>query len=154
MWGNLARTYNKLGDYDNAITTAIRALDVKPENSRLLHHLGYAYYKKGNIPKALELMRWSLDLEPEYELARKHLELIQNEAGEVSYDWVQTDIVRRILREREQKPIRKSNEYYKLAKFFYTVRNYKKALEACEISLRFNPHNNKGLKFKSRIQEK
>ncbi|MFX1450767.1 MAG: tetratricopeptide repeat protein [Promethearchaeota archaeon] len=153
-WGNLARTYNKLRDYDNAIATAMKALDVKPELSRALHHLGYAYYMKGDIPKALELMRWSLDLEPEYELAQKHLKQIQNEVGEVSFNGIQTDIVRKILREREQKPIRKSNEFYKLARFFYTVRNYKKAHEACDISLKLNPNNKKAIKLNNKIQEK
>ncbi len=152
-WSNLARAYNKLGDYDNAIAASMEALSVKLEDSRPLHHLGYAYYKKGDIPKALELMKWSLDLEPEYELAHKHLEQILNEVGEVSFDEVQTDIVRRILREREEKPIRESDEYYNLAKFFYSVRNFKKALEACEISLKLNPLNKKALKFKSKVRE-
>ena len=67
-----------MGDYDSAIATSMEALDVRPEFFEAFHHLGYAFYKKGEFPKALELMRWSLNLNQDYELARKHLELIQN----------------------------------------------------------------------------
>ena len=71
--------------------------------------------------------------------------------GEISFNGVQTDAVRRILREREQKPIQESNDYYKLAKFFYNVKNIKKASIAYDTCLKLNPYYKKCQKLKIKI---
>ena len=51
-WYNLALTYEKLGKPDKAENCYLKALEIQPENARLLINFGMFLYEKGNSSRA------------------------------------------------------------------------------------------------------
>jgi O-antigen ligase/tetratricopeptide (TPR) repeat protein len=60
----------QFGKYDDAITYLNQALTHSPDKQQILFQLGSLYLQKGDIPKALEVLKKAYDLEPAYESAR------------------------------------------------------------------------------------
>jgi tetratricopeptide (TPR) repeat protein len=71
---NLAYAYTMLGNYDQAIAMADRALKVAPGNASVLDTAGWAWFKSGrNIARAKQLLRQAVQAAPQNMTIRAHL---------------------------------------------------------------------------------
>ncbi len=66
--------YYKLGDFENAKTYILKAIDNDKENATLIDHLGDVYEKMNNRKKARELWRKALELDPTLEEIKNKIE--------------------------------------------------------------------------------
>jgi tetratricopeptide (TPR) repeat protein len=60
----IARAYEKLGDYDNAVLYYKKALELTPGSSRALMGIGELYAKLGNKPEAREYLIRAYNIDP------------------------------------------------------------------------------------------
>ena len=72
---NLGALYLELRQWDNAIFEFKRALsdDLYRTPERAYSNIGWAYYKKGDIGKAIDNYKKALDISPDFVLARYNL---------------------------------------------------------------------------------
>ena len=62
--------------YDHAITEFNRALELNRENPEIYYNLGLAYEGKSDRDSAREMYEKALVINPEYAIAREHLDRI------------------------------------------------------------------------------
>jgi Flp pilus assembly protein TadD len=63
---NLGAAYERLGDFDNAVTAMRKAIELNPQGANALNYLGYMYADRGiNLDESIELVRRALMIEPE-----------------------------------------------------------------------------------------
>jgi len=62
--------------YEEAITTWLKALKLSPNNSQIYCNMGIAYESLNQLDKARECFKKAVELEPENQQARQHLEKI------------------------------------------------------------------------------
>lgn len=91
IYYNMALAYDGLGEMDNCIRSINKALDLNPglyENNHVAaYNIGRIYLKAGNVPKGLECLKKSLEINPEYDYAKALLLAVkksrpQQESGE------------------------------------------------------------------------
>jgi tetratricopeptide (TPR) repeat protein len=81
----LALTYNQLawlisnteGDYDEALRSSIKSLELQPGRSGFLDTLGRCYYAKGDYQNAVKFQSQAVALEPNSPLIVKQLKLFE-----------------------------------------------------------------------------
>lgn len=65
-WGIASQAYLALGQFDDALQAARRALDLlpvyHPNQGRILATLGQIYHAKGELAKAVDYLHWAIDL--------------------------------------------------------------------------------------------
>jgi len=68
MWLNLGVAYDNLGDYEQALKAQLEAkrwkeaLKDSANLARVLHNLGGLYWRQGQLPEAIDMLRRSVDL--------------------------------------------------------------------------------------------
>ena len=72
-WNNMGFSYNALGDYQKAIESLQRAIEIDPSLANPWRHMGTAYKNLGNREKAIECYRKAIELNPDYEKAKEDL---------------------------------------------------------------------------------
>jgi Flp pilus assembly protein TadD len=81
----LAQSHNQLawllsnttGDYDEALRSSLRSLDLHPKSAGYLDTLGRCYYAKGDYENAVRTQAEAVELEPHSCQIRRQLELFQ-----------------------------------------------------------------------------
>ncbi len=71
---NLIQAYAAQHDYDNAIATASKALNLDHEDYVLLNARGYVYMLKGDYANAVKDLKAALEIKPGYETAQANLD--------------------------------------------------------------------------------
>ena len=153
----LALSYYELGNFDNSISHWQEVIRIDPfDNSAKLFlskaleekefgretlkyfNTGYDYYLKGEYEKAIEEFNKSLNYNPKFEKARQYL----------SRSYYQLDQMDKYLEEREKvtelkisNEEEKAAEHYKLGYEFYSLNDYKVAIDELKKALEFkNDH--------------
>jgi tetratricopeptide (TPR) repeat protein len=67
----------KSGNYDGAIASFLKAIELDPDYAESYNNLGFAYYRKGEYAQAEGYFRKALEVDPAHQRARKNLETIQ-----------------------------------------------------------------------------
>lgn len=78
---NKGTTYYKMGDYSQALESFEKALGSNDPNlqAKAMYNIGNTYYKLGNKKKAIESYARTLGLDPNFEQAKKNLEIIRKD---------------------------------------------------------------------------
>lgn len=69
----LAKFYFLNSKYDEAINELNKVLEINPGNSEAYYNLGLIYENKNQYEKAREMYEKALSIDPDYKLAREHL---------------------------------------------------------------------------------
>ncbi|HSV30811.1 MAG TPA: tetratricopeptide repeat protein [Atribacteraceae bacterium] len=69
-------------EWEEAEMAILRALEISPENSFYLLHLGYIYYKMNELQKAVTVFHQALEKDPTYWEVRYYLALVYLELNE------------------------------------------------------------------------
>ncbi|HER24871.1 MAG TPA: tetratricopeptide repeat protein [Candidatus Atribacteria bacterium] len=147
----LALSYYEIGDLDNSIFQWEEVIRIDSFDNTARHFLnncleekkygvdtlkyfnaGYDYYIKGEYDKAIEEFNRSLDYNPEFEKARQFLSRAYyqlNQMEEYREERKKTTELK-VIGEEE-----KAMEYYKLGYEFYSLKDYKVALEEIKKAL-------------------
>jgi len=72
-WNNLALSYSLCGNYDDALLTAQKALNLEPDYSYSHETIGSIHLRKGDIQKALDMLNKAVSLDPRNVEAYCHL---------------------------------------------------------------------------------
>ncbi len=67
------------GKYKEAEKYLLQALKIEPENVKIISNLGILHYKNGDLKKAQSFFLASLEYDGNDEIAKKYLEIIENE---------------------------------------------------------------------------
>ena len=73
FYNRLGIVYRKRGDYINAISNYIKAIEIDPFQENLHFNIAKAYYKAGDKNKAIEELRKTLEIRPDFHEAQKFL---------------------------------------------------------------------------------
>jgi len=68
---------NTEGDYDEALRSSQRSLELRPETAGYLDTLGRCYFAKGDYKNAVFHQSRAVELEPHSQQIRRQLELFQ-----------------------------------------------------------------------------
>lgn len=86
--------------YTEALSYLIKAVTLKPDDSKIQNNLGMAYYFKGQNIRALEILKHSLELDPKNSDARNNLaslyfKLGKNKKAKQQYELILQDLIYR-----------------------------------------------------------
>lgn len=86
--------------YTEALSYLLKAIALKPKDSKIQNNLGMAYYFKGKTIRALEILKQSLELNPKNSDARNNLASIyfqigKNEKAQEQYQLILKDLIYR-----------------------------------------------------------
>lgn len=79
--GLLARAYNNLDSYDEAIETLLSVEEESKEDALWFYRMGYAYYHQNKPEEALKYFERSLELDPDDEEVKDYVELCKEGEG-------------------------------------------------------------------------
>jgi len=78
---NMALAYDGLGEMDSCIRSINKALDLNPglyeKNYVAAYNIGRIFLKAGDVPKGVECLEKSLEINPEYDYAKVLLQAVQ-----------------------------------------------------------------------------
>ena len=74
----------KLKKYDEALVILEELLDKHPDNPKILHSLGVAYFKSGNLEKAKQVLEDALQKDRSNEVLRKNLTIVMRKLDELN----------------------------------------------------------------------
>jgi Flp pilus assembly protein TadD len=92
---NLGLIYYKKADIRTALEYFERARDLNPNDPKIWNNLGVAYYDSENFPKASAAFSQALALDPQYEAARRNMELVRGKVPSPSYASAKRKTVRK-----------------------------------------------------------
>ncbi len=73
---NLAKVYEKTGEFDRAINTYTRLLEVKPDEAEAQTLIGKIFKRKGDYTTARQMYNKALEIDPKYDFAARSLKEI------------------------------------------------------------------------------
>ena len=79
--GDRALALGGLGNHDEAIATAQKALEMWPDNASLNHVLGFVLYFAGKVSDAIPPIQKAIELNPGFTVAMRTLALAQKASG-------------------------------------------------------------------------
>jgi tetratricopeptide (TPR) repeat protein len=85
--GDRALALGGLGNHDEAIDTAQKALETWPENASLNHVLGFVLYFAGRVSDAIPPIQKALEINPGFTAALRTLALAQKASGRADAFW-------------------------------------------------------------------
>lgn len=86
-------TFERNKDWRSDISIWEKAVEVTPNSPSVHYNLGYAYYKKGQIEKAVQEYKRALEINPDYAAAHNNLASIYFDAGlleQAEYEYYKT----------------------------------------------------------------
>lgn len=82
LYNGLGYCWSKLSAFDKGIKYSKLAVDLEPDNAVFVNDLGFTYLENGELEKAKQLFLRSLEIDPEYDLAKRNLELCRRKISE------------------------------------------------------------------------
>lgn len=79
---NLGIEYAKRGQYDQAIASYQRAIEVDPTSPHAYHNLGHAYLEQGRLDKAEDYFRRAIEVDPTFHFSYPYLFNIYQQTGQ------------------------------------------------------------------------
>jgi tetratricopeptide (TPR) repeat protein len=175
---NIGNEQNEQGEYDNAIRSYYKALELNPEYAEAYSGLGYSYYMKGEIEKAIEYCNRAISINPNfprsylylgyinYDRANniealnyfsKFIELDGNSATAFSYRGIlygrlgRNDLAIRDFNESLRINPNASNDYKNRAICYIQLNEFDKAFEDLNKAIELNPEDDNALGLRSII---
>lgn len=130
-YGREASEYTKEGKYQEAISVLEKGIMEHSKAASLHFNLGLNYIEVGNVKKASEEFRKTIDLEPAHAKAYQGLGLIHYEREE--YRDAGAYYLATIEAGKQDEFV-----YYKLGSCFFKLKRFNKAVEAYQASIRLN----------------
>jgi len=105
VWSNLGYAYGQSGDYQQsslctAMCNCLETLDLRPDWAETHRNLGLVYQQFGNLEAAITCLERAIELQPDFEEARRDLEAVlelQRDSSRIniffSPDWQQVDVL-------------------------------------------------------------
>ena len=78
VWVDMGVCYFDKNDFDNAISSMKKGIELNPEHQIAHFNLGIVNYTKGNLKEAVDWWKKAVELNPSSDIANKARELIQN----------------------------------------------------------------------------
>jgi tetratricopeptide (TPR) repeat protein len=143
---NLARVYYEKGDYEKAKEACIQGIRFKYHTKELWNLLGDIYRKKDEYDKCIEVFTNMIEKYPNYENIPYNLGLAYSQKGNlvkaVEFFEKSLDV------KKKENPASRD-----LAKTYFDLKQYKKALRACKLSLRYFPEDPDIIALRSEIYD-
>ncbi len=83
VWCNLGSYYNKKGDYDKAIDTLKKAIELNEDYYISFDNLTFSYFKKGKGDEAINILEKFIAKHPEMLMPRTRLALLYEKTGNI-----------------------------------------------------------------------
>lgn len=78
VWVDMGVCYFDMNDFDNAISSMKKGIELNPEHQIAHFNLGIVNYSKGNLKEAVDWWNKAIELNPATDIANRARELIKN----------------------------------------------------------------------------
>ncbi|MFX1281341.1 MAG: tetratricopeptide repeat protein [Promethearchaeota archaeon] len=141
---NLANTYQKKGDFEKAIETCEKGFKLNSKFEDLWEIYITIYLEKGELDKCIEICKQCLELNPLFEQIYNLLAMVYRHKGNLNK-------ALEVLNKAKEINYKNYQTSFNLAVVYLDLKEYRNAITACNISLRFKPNNPTVLKFREKI---
>lgn len=154
---NLSLKYFQLRKYEKTISSAKLALTLNKNYYEAYNNMGIAYFMLGKHDKAIEAYKNALNIKPDYNLAKNNLaNAIKTKENKVNKKLTANDFLNLSLKhynngnfiacieaaKKSNKISPSSNAFNNICAAYNALKQYDKALKACNNALKLNPKNN------------